>query len=62
MASKTSKIILESFNKLIVENDFHKITVDMIMKAAEVGRASHLWKNCRQTYFVMESVQCIRTW
>ena len=25
MGSKTSRIILESFNKLIVENDFHKI-------------------------------------
>ena len=40
MVSRTAKTILESFNKLIVEHDFHKITVDMIMKAAEVSRAT----------------------
>ena len=40
MGNKTAKTILDSFNRLIVENDFHKITVEMIMKAAEVSRAT----------------------
>ena len=54
MASKTSKIILESFNKLIVENDFHKITVDMIMKAAEVSRAT-FYRHFKDKYDVMNA-------
>ena len=54
MGSKTSKIILESFNKLIVENDFHKITVDMIMKAAEVSRAT-FYRHFKDKYDVMNA-------
>ena len=54
MASKTAKAILDSFNKLIVEHDFHKITVDMIMKAAEVSRAT-FYRYFKDKYDVMNA-------
>ena len=54
MASRTAKTILEGFNKLIVEHDFHKITVDMIMKAAEVSRAT-FYRYFKDKYDVMNA-------
>lgn len=54
MGNKTAKTILDSFNRLIVENDFHKITVDMIMKAAEVSRAT-FYRHFKDKYDVMNA-------
>ncbi len=54
MGNKTAKTILDSFNKLILENDFHKITVDMIMKAAEVSRAT-FYRYFKDKYDVMNA-------
>ena len=54
MGNKTAKTILDSFNRLIVENDFHKITVEMIMKAAEVSRAT-FYRHFKDKYDVMNA-------
>lgn len=40
MLSRTMNAILSAFNRLIVEHDFQKISVEMIMKEASVSRST----------------------
>ena len=54
MVSRTAKSILDGFNHLITETDFHKITVDMIMKAADVSRAT-FYRYFKDKYDVMNA-------
>ena len=39
MTSRTATAILTAFNRLIVEHDFQKISVEMIMAEASVSRS-----------------------
>lgn len=54
MVSRTAKAILDGFNRLITETDFHKITVDMIMKTADVSRAT-FYRYFKDKYDVMNA-------
>ena len=40
MVNRTLVAILDGFNRLIKEHDFHKISVEMIMKEADVSRST----------------------
>ena len=42
MLSRTTSAIVNAFNRLIVEHDFHKISVEMIMAEASVSRSTFL--------------------
>ncbi len=52
MVNRTRKAIVESFNALIAEKPFAKITVDDICKGAEIGRST-FYRYFKDRYDVM---------
>ncbi|MBE6032563.1 MAG: TetR family transcriptional regulator [Clostridiales bacterium] len=54
MANKIAAAIVSAFNRLILDNDFQKISVDMIMKEAEVSRST-FYRHFRDKYEVMNA-------
>jgi len=52
--NRTMIIILNAFNRLITRYDFHKISVDMILKEAEVSRST-FYRYFKDKYEVMNS-------
>ena len=59
MANRTSNAIIAGFNRLITEHDFHKISVEMIMKEADVSRST-FYRYFKDKYDVMNAnYKCI---
>lgn len=54
MVNRTLNAIIEGFNRLISEVDFHKISVDMIMKEAGVSRST-FYRYFKDKYDVMNA-------
>ena len=54
MVSKTYHAIIDGFNRLIKDIDFHKISVDMIMKKAGVSRST-FYRYFKDKYEVMNA-------
>lgn len=54
MLSRTQNAIIDGFNRLIKEHDFSKISVDMIMKAADVSRST-FYRYFKDKYEVMNA-------
>ena len=54
MLSRTASAIINGFNRLITENDFQKISVDMIMQEAEVSRST-FYRYFKDKYEVMNA-------
>ena len=54
MVDRTLKAIIDSFNTLIVNTDFHKISVDMIMRGAGVSRST-FYRYFKDKYEVMNA-------
>jgi len=54
MLNQTAHTILQAFNRLIVQHDFQKISVDMIMKEASVSRST-FYRHFKDKYEVMNS-------
>jgi len=54
MLNRTMNAILGAFNRLIVEHDFQKISVDMIMKEADVSRST-FYRYFKDKYEVMNA-------
>lgn len=54
MVNRTLSAILDAFNQLIVEHDFQKISVDMIMKEAAVSRST-FYRYFKDKYEVMNA-------
>ena len=54
MLSRTMNAILSAFNRLIVEHDFQKISVEMIMKEASVSRST-FYRYFKDKYDVMNA-------
>lgn len=55
MINRTKNAIVDGFNRLIKENDFHKISVDMIMKVAGVSRST-FYRHFKDKYDVMNEI------
>jgi len=55
MVNRTKKAIVDGFNRLIKENDFKKISVDMIMKVAGVSRST-FYRHFKDKYEVMNEI------
>lgn len=54
MLNRTMTAILNAFNRLIVEHDFQKISVEMIMKEASVSRST-FYRYFKDKYEVMNA-------
>ncbi len=54
MSLITADAILKAFNRLIVEHDFHKISVEMIMQEARVSRST-FYRHFKDKYEVMNA-------
>ncbi len=54
MSERTASAIVNAFNKLITENDFQKITVEMIMQEAQVSRST-FYRHFKDKYEVMNA-------
>lgn len=54
MLNRTMAAIQNAFNRLIVEHDFHKISVDMIMQEASVSRST-FYRYFKDKYEVMNA-------
>ena len=54
MLNRTMTAIIDGFNRLIAETDFQKISVDMIMKEAEVSRST-FYRYFKDKYEVMNA-------
>ena len=54
MVSRTLHSIIDGFNRLIEKTDFNKISVDMIMKEADVSRAT-FYRYFKDKYDVMNA-------
>ena len=54
MVNRTYKAIIDAFNRLIEEHDFHKISVEMIMKEASVSRST-FYRYFKDKYEVMNA-------
>jgi len=54
MVNRTLKAILGAFNRLIAETDFQKISVEMIIKEAEVSRST-FYRYFKDKYDVMNA-------
>lgn len=54
MVNRTLVAILDGFNRLIKEHDFHKISVEMIMKEADVSRST-FYRYFKDKYEVMNA-------
>lgn len=54
MVNRTLNAIISGFNKLIAEVDFHKISVEMIMKEAGVSRST-FYRYFKDKYDVMNA-------
>ena len=54
MTSRTATAILTAFNRLIVEHDFQKISVEMIMAEASVSRST-FYRHFKDRYDVMNA-------
>lgn len=54
MVNRTTNAILSGFNRLIEEFDFHKISVEMIMKEAQVSRST-FYRYFKDKYDVMNA-------
>lgn len=54
MVNRTLNAIVGAFNRLIVEIDFHKISVDMIMQEANVSRST-FYRYFKDKYDVMNA-------
>ena len=54
MVNRTMGVIIAGFNRLITENDFQKISVDMIVKEADVSRAT-FYRYFKDKYDVMNA-------
>jgi len=54
MLNRTMSAILNAFNRLIVEHDFQKISVEMIMKEASVSRST-FYRYFKDKYEVMNA-------
>lgn len=54
MLNRTMAAIVRAFNQLIVEHDFQKISVEMIMKEADVSRST-FYRYFKDKYEVMNS-------
>ena len=54
MPGRTMAAILNAFNRLITETDFQKISVEMIMKEAEVSRST-FYRYFKDKYEVMNA-------
>ena len=54
MLSRTAAAILNAFNRLIVEHDFQKISVEMIMAEASVSRST-FYRYFKDKYEVMNA-------
>jgi len=54
MVNRTLNAILDGFNRLISEIDFHKISVEMIMKEAGVSRST-FYRYFKDKYDVMNA-------
>lgn len=54
MLNRTMTAIIDGFNRLIAETDFQKISVEMIMKEAEVSRST-FYRYFKDKYEVMNA-------
>ena len=54
MLSRTYNAIIDAFNRLIPEKDFHKISVEMIMETAGVSRST-FYRYFKDKYDVMNA-------
>ena len=54
MVNRTLSVIITSFNRLISEIDFHKISVDMIIKEANISRST-FYRYFKDKYEVMNA-------
>ena len=54
MLNRTMTAILNAFNRLIVQHDFQKISVEMIMKEADVSRST-FYRYFKDKYEVMNT-------
>ena len=54
MINRTLNAIIDGFNRLITETDFHKISVDMIMREAGVSRST-FYRYFKDKYDVMNA-------
>jgi len=54
MVNRTLSTIIASFNRLITEIDFHKISVDMIIKEANISRST-FYRYFKDKYEVMNA-------
>jgi AcrR family transcriptional regulator len=54
MVNRTYRTIIDAFNRLIRETDFHKISVDMIMERASVSRST-FYRYFKDKYDVMNA-------
>ena len=54
MANRTMSAIMTAFNRLIVQHDFQKISVEMIMKEASVSRST-FYRYFKDKYEVMNT-------
>lgn len=54
MLSRTTSAIVNAFNRLIIEHDFHKISVEMIMAEASVSRST-FYRYFKDKYEVMNA-------
>jgi len=54
MVNRTYHAIIDAFNRLLRENDFHKISVEMIMEKAAVSRST-FYRYFKDKYDVMNA-------
>jgi len=54
MANRTLSTIIDAFNRLITEHDFQKISVDMIIKEADISRST-FYRYFKDKYDVMNA-------
>jgi len=54
MVGRTQRAIIDGFNRLITRLDFNKISVDMIMKEADISRAT-FYRYFKDKYEVMNA-------
>ncbi len=54
MPNRTAAAILAAFNRLIVEHDFQRISVEMIMQEADVSRST-FYRHFKDKYEVMNA-------
>lgn len=59
MNKRTRQAIIESFQKLVSQKSFDKITVDMILQDAEVSRAT-FYRYFKDKYDVMNQIHIIK--